>query len=157
MLITNLCWQQGSRTPLLRALLTGPTALDNWGCCKLSGPAAHTKIFVRVMKACGGEARLFQNIVSCPRGETDRAVWLQSVKETQWVIVDGGGGRREHVGSSQRREAILFRSTRSVHRLSHGNHGDNLTPVDQTGLRTENFNKLLHKQVIWLLGCYLNV
>lgn len=43
----------------------------------------------------------------------------QSVKETQWVIVEG--------------------STRSAaaHWLSHGNNADNLTPVYQTDLRTD--------------------
>lgn len=91
--------------PLL-ALLTGTATSDNRGCWKLPAPAAYAKILVRVMKVRRGKWILFHAFGQSWPG---RKVWKKH-NESLWM----GRGQREHVRSSQGREAILFWSSHSV-------------------------------------------
>lgn len=114
--IVNLGWQQWGKMPLF-----SPFWLERALCCRLPSATVYTKIwqaFRESNEGVEGEVHLFQNIVSWLGPEIGQGRLAQSVREAQWVIVEG---------SSRLAEA---------HGLSHGNGGDNLTPVDQTDLQT---------------------
>lgn len=102
--------------------LFSPFWLERALCCELPSATVYIKIwqaFRESNEGVEGEVHLFQNIVSWLGPEIGQGRLAQSVRETQWVIVEG---------SSRSAEA---------HGLSHGNGGDNLTPVDQTDLQTD--------------------
>lgn len=77
-----------------------------------------------------------------PLARDRQSCLAQSVKETQWVIVEGEGTEStsgvHREGKQYYSEAPTRSNNSAMARwLSHGNHSDNLTPVDQTGLRTD--------------------